>query len=115
MPGLVVVAEADWAFAPRPHLALARFQVCLFQAPAGMPMPWQRVLLKQPGVVPAGGVTRGLMCEFAPAVWHLAHSGAFPRSVFTWLVTLVLLAIQGLSGCGAFVWQLLQETAGPLS
>ena len=78
-------------------------------------VPWQRVSLKQPGAVPAGGVVSGFMVEFAPAVWHLAHSGAFATSVWVWLGSRSVVLTQGLAGCGAFVWQVLQEIAGPLS
>ncbi len=46
-------------------------------------VPWQRVLLKQPGAVPGGagtaGCPAGLIAE--PAVWHLAQADAFAVSV----------------------------------
>jgi uncharacterized membrane protein YagU involved in acid resistance len=80
-----------------------------------MLVPWQSVLLKQPGAVPAGGTVSGFRLEFAPAVWHFAHSGAFALAVSTWFDFSSVVLTQGLSGCGAFVWQLLHEIAGPLS
>jgi hypothetical protein len=80
-----------------------------------MLVPWQSVSLKHPGAVPAGGVTSGFIVEFAPAVWHLAHSGAFDTSVCVWFGCASVVPVHGLEGCGALVWQVLQDVAGPLS
>ena len=47
--------------------------------------PWQRVLLKQPGGVPAGaGGLGGAIGEFAPFKWHWAHTAAFSSAVLAW-------------------------------
>ena len=55
--------------------------------PAGWPAaaPWQSVLLKQPGAVPAGAAgLGGAIGEFAPFEWQKAQTGAFPAAVLVW-------------------------------
>jgi len=49
-------------------------------------MPWQSVLLKQPGDVPAGAVTDGVRDELAPLVWQTAQPAALlaSESVCVW-------------------------------
>ena len=73
------------------------------------------VALKQPGAVPAGAGVAGFSTELAPLAWHLKHSGALATLVFTWLGVARVAPSQGRSGCGALVWQLLQEVVRPLS
>jgi hypothetical protein len=47
--------------------------------PAGTAAPWQSVLLKQPGAVPAGaGGLGGATGEFWPFAWQKAQTEAFP-------------------------------------
>ena len=55
-----------------------------FDQPGGWPppCPWQRVLLKHPGAVPAGaGGDGGAIGELAPFAWHCTQTGAFEESV----------------------------------
>ena len=68
------------------------------------------VLLKQPGAVPLGAGGVGVTDELAPFAWHLKHSGAFWKLTKVWLGSVSEVLIQGLLGCGALVWQALQET-----
>jgi hypothetical protein len=94
-----------------------QFDPAMMRAPAPatgvMFVPWHIVLLKHPGVVPAGAGLAGFRSEFAPFAWHLKHSGAFPWSVCTCVGSDRLVLTHGLSGCGAFVWHDLHDGVIP--
>lgn len=95
----------------KPLDALADAPCCVGAShPAGCPgTAWQSVLLKQPGVVPAGAGVTGTMEEFAPLAWHWAQMGALPWFVFVWVYVPPL---QGARAWGAFTpWQEKQDIA----
>ena len=76
--------------------------------------PWQRVLLKQPGAVPAGAGLAGWPAGLAdaPGKWHWAQTGALEASVVAWFEPAAL--CQGLAGWGAATpWQLVQALLVP--
>jgi hypothetical protein len=78
--------------------------------------PWQSVLLKHPGAVPAGAGAEGWLGGFAedPKKWQPEQTGAFPGSVVVCVDPDD--ACQGLAGCGALTpWQVevKQETPDP--
>ena len=79
-----------------------------------MLVPWHRVLLKQPGAVPAGGVEEGFLVEFAPLLWHFAHSAALLIAVNVWFDVDAVAPFHGLSGCGALVWHFLHDGVTPI-
>jgi hypothetical protein len=79
-----------------------------------MCVPWHKVLLKQPGAVPAGAGVSGSLVEFAPLVWHFAHSGALLIAVNVWFDTAALGPFHGFAGCGAVVWHFLHDGAIPI-
>ncbi len=64
--------------------------------------PWHRVLLKQPGAVPAEAGVAGWFAGLTeePLKWHWAQTGALEGSVLAWFERAVC---QGLPGCGALV------------
>ena len=66
--------------------------------------PWQSVLLKHPGAVPAGAGVAGWFAGLFgdPGKWHCAHTVAFPAStVVVWVYGEPAKARQGLGACGA--------------
>ncbi len=78
--------------------------------------PWHRVLLKQPGAVPAGagigGNPAGLFCD--PEKWHPAQTSAFAVSVLVCVKAVAPGMRQGLRGCGALTpWQVEQAIPAP--
>lgn len=79
-----------------------------------MLVPWHRVLLKQPGAVPAGAAVAGFSVLFAPFVWHFAHSGALLIAVKVWFDELIVGPFHGLFGCGALVWHFVHDGAVPI-
>ena len=48
-------------------------------------VPWQSVLLKQPGGVPGAAGVVGVSDELSPPAWHWAQTGALSVSVSVWL------------------------------
>ena len=73
--------------------------------------PWQRVLLKHPGAVPAGAGVGGWFAGLFgdPGKWHRAHTGAFAGSVFVWVYGAPR---HGTGGCGGLPWQLAHRMFG---
>jgi hypothetical protein len=68
--------------------------------PGAWPMvPWQSVLLKHPGAVPAAAGVVGVSDELRPPAWQRAQTGALPGSVLLWVLAA---PTQGAAGCGAF-------------
>jgi len=82
-----------------------KWEASLYGTACGAPPPplWQRVLLKQPGGVPAGagvgGWFGGLFCD--PGKWQTAHTAAFPVStVVVWVYVDPAEARHGAGACG---------------
>jgi hypothetical protein len=67
-------------------------------------IPWHKVLLKQPGEVPAGaGGLGGATGEFAPFAWQKTHTEAFPSAADVWTY---VSPVRHCDGCGALTaWQ----------
>jgi hypothetical protein len=91
-PDFTVGAETSWQalqFAGNVAAVSVKWELSLNGTGCGAPLPplWHRVLLKQPGGVPAGagagGWFGGLFSD--PGKWHCAQTGAFAVSVFVWL------------------------------
>jgi len=109
-PDFTVGAETSWQapqFAGNVAAVSVKWELSLNGTGCGAPLPplWHRVLLKQPGGVPAGagvgGWFGGLFGD--PEKWQNAHTAAFPAStVVVWLYVEPAEARHGAGACGAF-------------
>ena len=91
-PDFVEGAETSWQapqFAGNVAAVSVKWEASLYGTACGAPPPplWQRVLLKQPGGVPAGAGVGGWFAGLFgdPGKWHCRQTGAFAVSVLVWL------------------------------